>query len=1380
MTGNVSLRTLGSSAALLLCVLSVSCEREPSAPNGNAPLPQPPVLRIARAHVIEPGDVGIATPPGVDAWSRADVADPVNTAFDARTNRLLMFDSSANELIEMLAGPDGRLGRLTTRIDARAFGLRDPQGLTIDPATGRLFVLDAGPRIVRIDPHPLLGFHGALISAIELAPARFSHVRGIAFDPTNGHLHVLDPVAHELHQVSQTGRILATYDVSEFRLHDPQGMTFGPSGDATDEASAMGLYIAAGGRITEVSLVPMVVASATTVTGGLVRTTQTWQYSPPSPDPSGVAYAAHLGSMVIADGEVEEMSIYAGANMFETTPSGSLSRTWTTLPFSTEPVGAAYNPTNRHLFLSDDVSRDVYEIDPGPDGRYRTSDDRMTQFDTKVFGSDDPEGIAYDAANNILYIADGVNAQVYRISPGNNGVFDGVSPSGDDQVTSWDTQVHGLGDPEGIAWDSDFGHLYVVGKPDNLVFHFSTTGTLLRTINISAANSRKPAGLEYAPGSANPGSKSLYIVARGYDNDSHPSENDGMMYEFSVPPLSGNTLPTVTITAPPNGSAFTQGNVITFTGTASDAQDGDLTAALAWTSNLDGALGSGGSVTTSTLSLGTHTITASVTDASGAQASAAISVTVNGVGSGTVQVRVAAGADDAEESAAGSMSVSSSDLELVFDGSDQLVGLRFNAVAIPPGTTITRAYVQFQADEATSGATSLTIQGQATDNAATFSSTAKVSTRSRTASAVSWSPVAWMVAGQAGAGQQTPSIASVIQEIINRPGWRSGNSLAIIITGTGRRVAEAYEGLPSAAPLLRVDYATGPNTAPTATNVTIAGTPQVGQVLTGNYTYSDANGDVEGTSTYRWLRDGAPISGATARSYTLVVADQGALIRFEVTPVAATGASPGAAVQSAAVGPVAAPTPNSEPTASNVTISGTPQVGQVLTGNYTYSDANGDVEGTSTYRWLRDGAPISGATARSYTLVAADQEALIRFEVTPVAATGASPGAAVESAAVGPVAAPTPNSAPVASNVTISGTPQVGQVLTGNYTYSDANADAEGTSTYRWLRAGAPISGATARSYTLVVADQGALIRFEVTPVASAGASPGAPAQSPAVGPVAGSNTAPVATNVTITGTAQVGQVLTGNYTYSDANGDAEGTSTYRWLRAGAPISGATAGSYTLVAADQGALIRFEVTPVAATGTSPGAPVQSPAVGPVAGTTSSGVVQVRVAARADDAEESATGSVSTGSSDLELVFDGSDQLVGMRFNAVAIPPGATITSASVQFQADQASSGATSLTIQGQAADNAATFSSTAKVSTRSRTASAVAWSPVPWTIVGQAGPNQQTPSIASVIQEIVNRPGWISGNSLAIIVTGTGQRVAESFDGLPTGAPLLRVEYSP
>jgi hypothetical protein len=179
------------------------------------------------------------------------------------------------------------------------------------------------------------------------------------------------------------------------------------------------------------------------------------------------------------------------------------------------------------------------------------------------------------------------------------------------------------------------------------------------------------------------------------------------------------------------------------------------------------------------------------------------------------------------------------------------------------------------------------------------------------------------------------------------------------------------------------------------------------------------------------------------------------------------------------------------------------------------------------------------------------------------------------------------------------------------------------------------------------------------------------------------------------------------------------------------------------------------------------------------------IVEVRVAASSDDAEESATGQVDLASTDLELVFDRSIQTVGMRFNGIELPPGAAIVNAYLQFQVDEATSGATSLTISGQDVDHAATFvSSNGDISSRPRTAATVSWSPVPWPIRGEAGPDQRSPNIASVIQEIVDRQpvgdqtGWVSGNSLAIIITGTGERVAESYDGVPAAAALLHVEY--
>ena len=65
----------------------------------------------------------------------------------------------------------------------------------------------------------------------------------------------------------------------------------------------------------------------------------------------------------------------------------------------------------------------------------------------------------------------------------------------------------------------------------------------------------------------------------------------------------------------------------------------------------------------------------------------------------------------------------------------------------------------------------------------------------------------------------------------------------------------------------------------------------------------------EGATTFRWLRDGAPIGGATDTTYKLSQSDLGTMITFEVTPVALTGLpKTGAAVVSAGLGPITGPT----------------------------------------------------------------------------------------------------------------------------------------------------------------------------------------------------------------------------------------------------------------------------------------------------------------------------------------------------------------------------------------------------------------------------------------------------------------------------------------
>ena len=227
------------------------------------------------------------------------------------------------------------------------------------------------------------------------------------------------------------------------------------------------------------------------------------------------------------------------------------------------------------------------------------------------------------------------------------------------------------------------------------------------------------------------------------------------------------------------------------------------------------------------------------------------------------------------------MSLTSGDLNLVNDGTRaQTVGIRFTNIDIPQGAIITSAYLQFQTDEVSSGATSLLIRGEDADDAAVFANVANnVSSRTTTDAAASWSPAAWTTVGEAGLAQRTSDLSAIVQEIVSRGGWSALNDMAFIITGTGARTAEAFEGGAARAPLLHIEYVLpGPPSAPVAFNVQADADPADNQILENatvgaavGITASAADPDAGATVTYS-IDDGRfaidPNTGVITRSGT--------------------------------------------------------------------------------------------------------------------------------------------------------------------------------------------------------------------------------------------------------------------------------------------------------------------------------------------------------------------------------------------------------------------------------------------------------------------------------------------------------------------------------
>ena len=403
-----------------------------------------------------------------------------------------------------------------------------------------------------------------------------------------------------------------------------------------------------------------------------------------------------------------------------------------------------------------------------------------------------------------------------------------------------------------------------------------------------------------------------------------------------------------------------------------------------------------------------------------------------------------------------------------------------------------------------------------------------------------------------------------------------------------------------------------PNTPATGAPM-ITGTAQVGQTLTaGTTAIMDADGLTSVSYTYQWIRTAAGvdtnISGATASAYTLVAADLGTTIKVRVSFT--DDASNAETLTSAATAAVSA---NNPPTSSNKNLALNEDTELTFfASDFTFTDADGNSlssvkilslpatdKGTLTFSGmaltsgdLPQTVPAAQLNSLKYVPPANENGGAIPFtSFTFRVNDGTDDSAATYTLSlfvhrVNDAATGQPG---------ITGTAQVGQTLAAT---AGTIADVDGlpdpfltdtNTSFQWVRVtsgtDADISGARDSTYTLVADDEGKKIKVKVSFLdteATTNRTEG-PLTSAATATVSASTNTPATGAPTITGTAQVGQTLTAGITaIMDAEGLTSVSYTYQWIRVDGGtetnISGATASTYTLVAADLGTTIKVRVS----------------------------------------------------------------------------------------------------------------------------------------------------------------------------------------------------------
>lgn len=785
----------------------------------------------------------------------------------------------------------------------------------------------------------------------------------------------------------------------------------------------------------------------------------------------------------------------------------------------------------------------------------------------------------------------------------------------------------------------------------------------------------------------------------------------------------------------------------------------------------------------------------------------------------TTSASIEAKYDDMEEKADGSADEKSSDIELTWEGDNekqQTIGLRFANLSVPKDSTILSAYIQFTVDEPNKNYGTPEIHIYAVDeiDAPVFKNEDfTVTSKKTTTDHVIWTNIPeWTVEAASGEDQRTSDLSSLVQIIIDKDGWANNNAIAFIMTGTGTRTAESFEGGGTEqAGKLVIEY-TNPEGKGEEPEVEVPEEPEeLGEYVATDITF--ALGVDESEMNFAWYSTGETTNSAIVE---IALAEDMTGTDF--------------------------------PTNDKTTFTGTTSV--VKTGTNTNKVVvTGLVEKTEYVYHVGDGVNWSDG----YTFTTGDSESYSFFVVgdPQIGSSGVAPNTIGwqdtmtkamahfgDTDFIVSVGDQVNNSnseeeyTGFFSPVELRALPLV--TVQGNHDnsakYLDHFNNPNMSTEYGTTTAGGDYSfvygdtlfvglnsnnttGASHQAFLEQAVEDNPTVKWKVVMLHHAIYSSASHSTETSIierrkdfFPVfdaldidmvlMGHDHCYTRTYQMIGDEAQLDQVVTED----GAVINPEGT-FYLTLNS---ASGSKYYTMKSISEDYAAVreqlrvptfSRIEVDEVSITMVTYRtdtmeevdryAVLKDPSIIVVDPDKTRTITSV-IKSNLDDMEERVDGSLDYDSSDLELVWekDGDmQQEVGIRFADLAIPAGAIILESYIQFTVDETKKnyGTTDLKIYAIESVDTEGFEVVENtVTSKIKTEAYVQWSDIPeWTVEHEAGIDQQTPDLSSLIQDIVDKEGWAKNNAIGFILTGSGTRCAESYEGGGSEqAPQLVVTY--
>ena len=237
--------------------------------------------------------------------SALSATNPLNLTYNPKTDGIY----SLSETQGLLEAGTELNGQPSADYQVPLDAYDNAQGITFNPQTGDLYILDAaGPTLVQISA-------SNNEETSSLIQAEQSSLKGLAYNPQDDYLYVYSVDKNYVYAVDENGSIVSSFDFTALNINNFSGITFAPSSDSTDDPANTNLFLADSGttemdsQVIELDITaaetPQEVIDAS-LPSNLVQTINSYLWSPPNTDATGLEYLLTEDKLFISDADVEE------------------------------------------------------------------------------------------------------------------------------------------------------------------------------------------------------------------------------------------------------------------------------------------------------------------------------------------------------------------------------------------------------------------------------------------------------------------------------------------------------------------------------------------------------------------------------------------------------------------------------------------------------------------------------------------------------------------------------------------------------------------------------------------------------------------------------------------------------------------------------------------------------------------------------------------------------------------------------------------------------------------------------------------------------------------------------------------------------------------